>query len=114
LHCAVGTVIDTGIHAQKWTRQQAIDYLHAQVPVDDESAANEIDRDLALPGNALACNVGFLKIQGLRAKAQQTLGSRFEARAFHTELLRNGAVPLDLLESSMKSWLDGAAKVDQP
>ncbi len=114
LQCAVGAVIDIGIHAEKWSRQEAIDYLHAQMPVDDQSAANEVDRDLALPGSNLACNAGFLRIQGLRARAQQTLGARFELRAFHAELLRNGAVPLDLLEANMKSWVEVAAKSDQP
>jgi uncharacterized protein (DUF885 family) len=104
LDCAAGMVIDTGVHSQKWTRQQALDYLHAQVPIDDASAANRVDRDIALPGDALACTAGFLEIQGLRARAQQTLGARFDVRAFHTEVLKNGALPLDLLETNIKRW----------
>jgi uncharacterized protein (DUF885 family) len=106
-------VIDTGIHAQQWTRQRAIDYLHAQMPIDDESAANAVDRDLALPGDALACT-GFWRIQGVRTKAQQLLGPRFDVRTFHTEILKNGAVPLDLLELAMKQWMDAASTLDSP
>jgi uncharacterized protein (DUF885 family) len=113
LSCAAGVVIDTGIHAQQWTRQRAIDYLHAQMPIDDESAANAVDRDLALPGDALACT-GFWRIQGVRTKAQQLLGPRFDVRTFHTEILKNGAVPLDLLELAMKQWMDAASTLDSP
>ncbi|MGA2187602.1 MAG: DUF885 domain-containing protein [Steroidobacteraceae bacterium] len=109
--CAAGLVIDTGVHAQGWTRQQALDYLHAQVPIDDAAAGNTVDRAIALPAEALACTVGFLKIQGLRTVAQQTLGSRFDLRAFHAEVVRDGAMPLDLLEAKIKAWMDrGAAR----
>jgi uncharacterized protein (DUF885 family) len=104
LECAAGLVIDTGIHAQKWTRQQAVDYVHAQVPVNDATVANLVDRAIALPGEALACTVGYLKIQSLRTRAQQTLGARFDVQAFHAEVLKNGAVPLDLLEANLKQW----------
>jgi uncharacterized protein (DUF885 family) len=106
LGCAAGMEIDTGIHSQNWTRQRALDYLHAQMPIDDASAANVVDRDIAFPGEALACTVGFLKIQGLRARAQQVLGARFDAGAFHAEILRNGAVPLDLLEANIQRWIE--------
>jgi uncharacterized protein (DUF885 family) len=106
LECAAGLVIDTGLHSQQWTRQQALEYLHAELPIDDASAANRVDRDLALPGEALACTVGLLKIQGLRTQAQQTLGARFDVGAFHAEVLKNGAVPLDLLEANIKRWME--------
>jgi uncharacterized protein (DUF885 family) len=105
--CAAGLVIDTGLHAQGWTRQQALDYLHAQVPIDDVAAENTVGRVLALPAEALACTVGFLKIQGLRTLAQQTLGARFDLRAFHTEVVRDGAMPLDMLEAKLKEWMEG-------
>jgi uncharacterized protein (DUF885 family) len=105
--CAAGLVIDTGLHAQGWTRQQALDYLHAQVPIDDAAADNTIDRVIALPAEALACTVGFLKIQELRTLARQTLGGRFELRAFHAEVVRDGAMPLDMLEAKLKVWMDG-------
>jgi uncharacterized protein (DUF885 family) len=106
MNCAAGLVIDTGLHAQGWTREQALEYLHAQMPIDDHDAAETVDRDLALPAEALACSAGFLKIQGLRTLAQQTLGTRFDLRAFHTEVIKDGALPLDLLESKIKSWME--------
>ena len=104
--CAAGLVINTGVHAQGWTRQQALDYLHAQMPIDDSVAAESVDRIIALPGEALACTVGFLKIQGLRTLAQQKLGARFDVRAFHAEVLQDGALPLDMLESKLKRWVE--------
>jgi uncharacterized protein (DUF885 family) len=112
LDCAAGLVIDTGLHAQGWTPQQAIDYLHTQTPMDDATAAAAVERDIALPGQALACTVGELNIQGLRARAQQTLGARFDIRAFHTEILKDGAMPLDILDAKIKRWMEASAKVD--
>jgi uncharacterized protein (DUF885 family) len=112
LECAAGVVIDTGIHAQNWSRAQALDYLHAQLPLDEPAAANRVDRVLALPGEALSCMAGLAKLQGLRARVQQTLGARFDVQAFHAELLRNGAVPLDLLDGDMKHWAEVSAKVE--
>jgi uncharacterized protein (DUF885 family) len=107
--CAAGLVIDTGLHAQGWTRRQALDYVLAQVPVDDEAAEQLVDRVVALPAEALACTVGFLKFQSLRSLAQQTLGSRFDLHAFNTELVSGGAMPLDLLEARVRTWLVEAA-----
>jgi len=112
LDCAAGVVIDTGLHAQNWSRAQALAYLHAHVPLDDLSADNQVDRDLALPGEALSCLAGYLKLQSLRTRAQHSLGARFDVRAFHTAVLRNGALPLDLLESDIDRWIEAAAAVD--
>ncbi len=110
LDCAAGMVIDTGLHAQGWTRQRALDYLHAQLPLDDAAIENRVDRDLSLPGEALACTVGFQKIQEMRASAQQTLGDRFDLRAFHAEVLKDGAIPLDLLGAKLALWVEAASK----
>ena len=104
--CAAGMVIDTGVHAQQWTRQRALEYAHAQLPLNDVALANLVDRIIALPGEALSCTVGYLKLQGLRTHAQQALGSRFDLLSFHTEVLRNGALPLDLLEGQIKTWIE--------
>jgi uncharacterized protein (DUF885 family) len=109
LNCALGLVLDTGLHAQGWTRQQALDYLHAHLPVDDEDAVMTVDRMIALPGRAVACTVGFLKIQGLRTRAQQLQGAGFDVRAFHAEIVKDGAMPLDVLETKMTSWLKSGA-----
>jgi uncharacterized protein (DUF885 family) len=109
LDCALGLVLDTGLHAQAWTRQQALDYLHAHVPIDDDDAVKTVDRMIALPGRAVACTVGFLKIQALRTRAQQLQGADFDVRAFHSEIIKDGAMPMDVLETKMNSWLEGGA-----
>ena len=107
LDCAAGLVIDTGLHAQGWTREQAIDYLQTQLSIDEPAARTSVDRDLSLPGEALACGLGGRKIRVLRARAEQTLGSRFNVREFHAELLDGGAMPLEILESGIDRWLGG-------
>ncbi len=109
LSCAAGLVIDTGLHAYGWTREQALEYLHAQLPIAAAAANEVVDRNIALPAEALACTVGYLKIQGLRLAAQRALDTRFDLRAFHTEVIEDGAVPLDLLETKIKSWVEMVA-----
>jgi uncharacterized protein (DUF885 family) len=109
LRCALGLVMDTGLHAEGWTRQQAQDYLQAQAPLDEAAAVQAVDRAIALPAEALACTVGFLKVQELRALAQRTQGSGFDLRAFHTQVIKDGAMPLDVLEGKIKLWLQTEA-----
>ena len=104
LHCAAQLVIDTGVHALGWTRQQALDYMIAALPGDDNDAVETVDRMLALPAEALACTVGLREIQALKAAAQQVLGSRVDLRAFHGAMVRGGAIPLDMLEARIKAW----------
>jgi uncharacterized protein (DUF885 family) len=106
LKCAVALVADTGIHAQDWTRTQAADYVRAQLGLDPAEAELMTDRLVALPGDALACKMGELKFQALRTRAQQMLGARFDIREFHTEILKDGAMPLDILEAKMKRWME--------
>jgi len=105
LRCASGVVIDTGLHSQGWTLQQALDYLHAQLPMDDASARVAVERVAALPGQAVACGIGEMKLQALRARSQQELAGRFDIRAFHAEILKDGAMPLDLLELKINRWI---------
>ena len=105
LRRALRVVVDTGIHAKGWTRQQAIDYLATQFPAGDGDAVAEVERCMALPGAGLAATVGALKFREIRGKAQAVLGSRFDVRAFHSELIHDGAMPLDLLESKMNRWI---------
>jgi uncharacterized protein (DUF885 family) len=107
LICAADLVIDTGIHALGWTRDQALGYLRAELPIEEAGLEDQVDRVTALPGEALACAVGARTIQSLREHAEQSLGARFDARAFHSELLNDGAMPLDILESKMNRWLAG-------
>jgi uncharacterized protein (DUF885 family) len=108
LRCAVGLVVDTGLHAKGWTRKQALEYLRAELGVDEAGAQSFVDFYSGNPADALACGLGELKFAGMRAKAQQTLGSRFDVKAFHAELLKDGAMPLDILEAKMKLWMDAA------
>ena len=98
-------VVDTGIHSQGWTKQQAIDYFRANTAQDDRAIEAEVNRYISSPGLALAYKIGELKIKELRASAQKELGPAFDLRAFHDEVLRHGAVPLDLLEQNVKTWM---------
>lgn len=106
LKCAAALVVDTGLHAQGWTRTQASAYLRELLALDDAGANSMTDRFLALPGDALACKMGELKFQSMLARARQLLGSRFDIREFHAEVLRDGAMPLDMLEAKMKLWME--------
>jgi uncharacterized protein (DUF885 family) len=105
--CAVGLVVDTGLHAKGWTRGQSIDYLRAHLGVDDLDAQSLIDGYAARPAEALAC-VGAMKFRALRALAEQRLSGRFDLRDFHSEILQGGAMPLDILEAKMKGWMDAS------
>jgi uncharacterized protein (DUF885 family) len=105
--CAVALVVDPGLHAKGWTRAQASDYLRAHLAVDDLDAQSLIDGYAASPGAALAC-VGAMKFHALRVLAQQRLSGRFDLREFHAEILRGGAMPLDILEAKMKGWMDAS------
>jgi uncharacterized protein (DUF885 family) len=106
LKCAAALVVDTGLHAQGWTHAQAAEYLRTQLMLGDGDANLMTDRFVALPGDALACKMGELKIQALLTRARQLLGARFDIREFHSEVLKDGAMPLDILEAKMQLWLE--------
>ena len=110
---AARLVVDTGIHAKGWSREQAIDYM-VSVGADPsrEFIASEVDRYIAWPGQALAYKVGQLKILELRALAQKELGPKFDVREFHDVVLRNGTIPLDILEEQVRDWIDQSRKTD--
>jgi uncharacterized protein (DUF885 family) len=102
---AARLVVDTGLHYMRWDRQKAIGFLQQNTARQELDVVNEIDRYIAMPGQALASKIGQLKISAIRSKAEQALGSKFDVRALHDELLKDGALPLDLLEDKMNDWL---------
>jgi len=101
---AVRLVVDTGIHDKNWTRQQVIDYMHANDTID-ALAQTEADRYIAWPGQALAYKMGQLTIRKLRDEAKAQLGAKFDIKAFHDEVLNGGSMPLDLLQERVKQWI---------
>ena len=102
---SIRLVTDTGIHAKGWTRQQVLDYMYANSPAETTRAISEAERFMAIPGQALAYKIGELKIRELRTRAEAALGSRFDVRAFHREVLIDGSLPLDVLERKMDRWI---------
>jgi hypothetical protein len=113
---AARLVVDTGIHALGWSRQQAIAYLNANTanpPADNEA---EVDRYIAQPGQALGYKIGQLRIQALRDKAQAALGPRFDLRRFHNAVIDNGPLPLAVLDREVERWIaaESAPAKDEP
>ena len=98
-------VVDTGIHAKKWSREEAIQYLIDNTPNPEYDAVKAIERYIAMPGQATAYMIGKLKIMELRDKAQTTLGEKFSFAGFHDEILKDGPVPLSVLEQKIDKWI---------
>jgi uncharacterized protein (DUF885 family) len=109
---AVRLVVDTGIHHKNWSRQQVIDYMHAN-GINDTLAQTEADRYIAWPGQALAYKMGQLTILKLRDEAKKQLGEKFDLKAFHDEILNGGAMPLDLLQERVEAWIKKQAAQNQ-
>jgi len=105
----VRLVVDTGVHAKGWTREQAIAYFLENVPQGEIVATQEVERYIAIPGQALSYKIGEIKIRELRARAEKALGNKFDIREFHDEILIHGSVPLRVLEAAVDRWI--AAKV---
>ncbi|MDQ3683229.1 MAG: DUF885 domain-containing protein [Bacteroidota bacterium] len=105
IHRAIRLVVDAGIHHKGWTREQAIKYSLDNEPITEANAIQEIERYIVMPGQALSYKIGELKIMEMRKKAEKTLGNRFDVRAFHDEVLKDGAMPLQIFENKMNSWI---------
>jgi uncharacterized protein (DUF885 family) len=101
---AARLVVDTGLHAQGWSRQQAVDYMRTATPMAQVEIESEVDRYIADPGQALAYMVGRLEIQRIRADAARTLGDRFDIRGFHDTVLGGGPLPLTVLSDVVAEW----------
>lgn len=96
---------DTGVHAQGWSKRQAVDYLVKTADMPTEDATAEVERFMALPGQTLPNGLGELKMVELRERAKAALGPRFDLRRFHEEILRDGSMPLDILDAKMTRWI---------
>lgn len=107
---AMRLVVDTGIHAKGWTREQAIDYMLANSGMGRTDATAEVERYIAIPGQALAYKIGSLTIQRLKAEAQKALGPTFDVREFHAQVLMTGALPLTVLERKINDWIASAKR----
>jgi uncharacterized protein (DUF885 family) len=102
---AIRLVVDTGLHSKGWTRQQVLDYMKANSAVGDSHAVSEAERYIAIPGQALAYKIGELEIQRQKQKAKQALGAKFDPRAFHAEVLKDGSVPMQVLDGKIDRWI---------
>jgi len=106
---AARLVVDTGLHAKGWSREQAIDYMVSTTGMAQADVTSEVERYMALPGQACAYKVGELKILEIREKAKAALGPKFNLKDFHAVVLENGGVPLTLLEQLVDEWVAGVA-----
>jgi uncharacterized protein (DUF885 family) len=103
---AIRLVVDTGIHAKGWSEQQAVDYFLANSPLPEGTVRSEVRRYIVTPGQATSYKIGMIAIQRLRDEAKTALGPRFDYRAFHDVVLGGGAVPLPVLESRVRRWIN--------
>jgi uncharacterized protein (DUF885 family) len=103
---AIRLVVDTGVHYKHWTRQQMVDFFHEHSSADEPDIQAETDRYIVWPAQALGYKLGQLEILKLRQRAQTELGSKYDIRAFHDEILNGGALPLDVLDARVTAWID--------
>ncbi len=106
MHRAIRLVVDTGLHAKGWTREQAIQYSLENESESEVKITSEIERYMANPGQALSYKIGQLKIRELRQEAENRLGEQFDIRAFHRIVLESGSMPLALLEDKVNRWMN--------
>jgi len=106
---AMRLVVDTGIHAKGWSREQAIDFMMQNSGMTNTEVVAEVERYIAIPSQALAYKIGALKIQELRKRAEARLGARFDIKAFHEQVLNTGGLPLAVLETKIDRWIEGEA-----
>lgn len=110
MHRAIRLVVDAGIHSKGWTREQAIKYSLEHEAESEREITAEIERYMAIPGQALSYKIGQLKIRELRAKAEKELGTKFDIKEFHNKVLESGCLPLKTLEEKINSWIEEKEK----
>jgi uncharacterized protein (DUF885 family) len=110
MHRAIRLVVDTGLHAKGWSREEAIQYSLDNEAESEESIIAEVERYMATPGQALSYKLGQLKIRELRTKAEKALGDKFNIREFHSQILNSGSLPLVLLEEKLNGWIASQSK----
>ncbi|SVC74329.1 uncharacterized protein METZ01_LOCUS327183, partial [marine metagenome] len=103
---AIRLVVDTGLHAKEWTRQDVLDFMYANSAVKEARAVSEAERVIAFPSQVLAYKIGQLKIRELRDDAEERLGDRFDVKAFHAQVLMDGPMPLSMLEDKIGDWVE--------
>lgn len=103
---AIRLVVDTGMHAKGWNKEEAIEYFMNNGPVPEGAVRAEIRRYLVIPGQATSYKIGMMKIEELRAEAEEELGDRFDIRGFHDTILGGGSMPLHILEEQVKNWIE--------
>jgi uncharacterized protein (DUF885 family) len=106
MHRAIRLVVDVGMHAKGWTREQALEYMLANEPISEEGAIAEIERYMAVPGQALSYKIGQLKIRELRTKYEKEIGNKFNLSEFHHTVLKDGCMPLSVLEKRVAKWAE--------
>lgn len=109
MHRAIRLVVDTGIHLKGWSREQAIRYSLQNGGRSEADQVQEIERYIAIPGQALAYKIGEIKILELRRRSEKALGAKFNLPAFHHELLKDGNLPLAVLDAKIQRWIDEQA-----
>jgi uncharacterized protein (DUF885 family) len=102
---SIRLVVDTGLHAKGWSRQDVLDYMYANSPVKEARAVSEAERFMAIPGQAVAYKIGQLKLRELRTRAEERLGDKFDVKDFHTQVLMDGPMPLSMLETKIDDWI---------
>ena len=105
MHRAIRLVVDSGMHHKGWTREQAVQYSLDNEPTTEATAIQEVERYIAMPGQALSYKVGEQKIMEIRRRAEQALGNRFDVRAFHDQVLKDGAMPLAIFGDKLNTWI---------
>lgn len=106
MHRAIRLVVDVALHTKNMTREEAIKYMMDNEAISEQGATAEIERYMAIPGQALGYKIGAMKIRELRTKYEKALGTKFNLADFHDQILKDGSLPLRVLETKMDTWAD--------